>query len=52
MIKIILRDKIFGHNYHLKLSEEQYRLLNWLDNEDILRDVEIEVFEDYEFEEI
>lgn len=52
MKKVILRDKKFGRNYYLSLSEEQYRLLYWLDSEDIFRDVEIEVFEDYEFKEI
>ena len=52
MKNVVLRDKKFGHNYHLKLSEEQYRLLVWLDNEDVLRDVSIEVFDNYEFEEI
>ena len=52
MKKVILRDKIFCKNHYLNLTDEQYSLLYWLDSEDIFRDVEIEVFEDYEFKEI
>ena len=52
MIKVIIRDIKARQNYYLNLSNEQYRLLQWLDNNDILRSTEVEVYENYEFKEI
>lgn len=52
MKKVIIRDIGMQKNHYLELSDEQYRLLYWLDAEDLLRATEIELFEDYEFKEI
>ena len=52
MLNVIVRDVAGDKSYYLKLSEEQYNLLEWLINEDILVDVRVEKFEGYEFEEI
>ena len=52
MKKVILRDKVTHQNYCLKLTEEQYRLLLWLDKVELLSDAEIEEFNGYEFDTI
>lgn len=52
MIKVIIRDTETHQNYYLSLSNEQYRLLLWLDNNDMLRATEVEVYENYEFKEV
>lgn len=52
MLNVIVRDVAGDKSYYLKLSEEQYNLLEWLINEDILVDVRVEKFEGYEFVEI
>lgn len=52
MLNVIVKDLDGDKSYYLKLSEEQYNLLEWLINENILVDVRIEIFEGYEFEEI
>ena len=52
MLNVIIKDLAGDNSYYLKLSEEQYRLLEWLVKENILVDVRIEIFEGYEFEEI
>ena len=52
MLNVIIKDVTFEQNYYLKLSEEQYRLLEWLGEKEMLPDIKIEVFEEYEFEEI
>ena len=52
MLNIIIKDIDFEQTYYLRLSEEQYRLLEWLDEKEMLTDVRIEMFEDYKFEEI
>lgn len=52
MIKIIIRDTRAHQNYYLNLSNEQYRLLLWLDNNDMLRATEVEEYENYEFKEV
>ena len=52
MLNVIIKDFAGDNSYYLKLSEEQYRLLEWLVKEDILVDVRVEIFEGYEFEEI
>ena len=49
MLKVIIRDIRARQNYYLNLSNEQYRLLLWLDNNDMLRSTEVEVYENYEF---
>ena len=52
MLNVIIKDLAWDKNYYLKLSEEQYRLLEWLVKEDILVDVRVEKFEGYEFKKI
>ena len=52
MLKVVIKDIDFEQTYFIRLSEEQYRLLEWLDKKEMLTDVRIEMFEDYEFEEI
>ena len=52
MLNVIVKDLDGDKSYYLKLSEEQYNLLEWLSNENILVDVRVEIFEGYEFEEI
>lgn len=52
MVNVILKDLAGDNSYYLKLSEEQYRLLEWLVTEDILVDVRVEKFEGIEFKEI
>ena len=52
MVNVILKDLAGDNSCYLKLSEEQYRLLEWLVKEDILVDVRVEKFEGIEFEEI
>ena len=52
MINVILKDVAWNKSYYLKLSEEQYRLLEWLVEGDILVDVRVEEFEEIEFKEI
>ena len=52
MLNVIIKDLAGDNSYYLKLSEEQYHLLEWLVKENILVDVRVEKFEGYEFEEI
>ena len=52
MLNVIIKDVTFEQNYYLRLSEEQYRLLEWLGEKEMLPDIKIEVFEEYKFEEI
>ena len=52
MLNVVIKDIYFDESYYLKLSEEQFRLLEWLDKKGILTDVTIEIFEKHEFEEI
>ena len=52
MLNVIIKDLAWDKSYYLKLSEEQYRLLEWLVKEDILVDVRVEKFEGIEFKEI
>ena len=52
MLNVIVKDLDGDKSYYLKLSEEQYNLLEWLINENILVDVRIEIFEGYDFKEI
>ena len=52
MLNVVIKDITFEQNYYLRLSEEQYRLLEWLSKKEMLPDIKIEVFEEYEFEEI
>ncbi len=52
MLNVIVKDLAGDNSYYLKLSEEQYRLLEWLVKEDILVDVRVEKFEGIEFKEV
>ena len=52
MLNVIIKDVTFDESYYLKLSKEQVRLLEWLLKKEMLPDIKIEVFEEYEFEEI
>ena len=52
MLNVVIKDIDFEQTYFIRLSGEQYRLLEWLDKKEMLTDVRIEMFEDYEFEEI
>ena len=52
MLNVLIKDSAGDNNYNLKLSEEQYNLLEWLINEELLLDVSVEIFEGIEFKEI
>lgn len=52
MVNVILTDVSLEESYYLKLSEEQCRLLEWLIERDMLADVRVEKFEEYNFETI
>ena len=52
MLNVVTTDVGLEESYYLKLSEEQYRLLEWLVEKDMLADVRVEKFEGIEFEEI
>lgn len=52
MLNVIVKDLEGDKSFYLKLSEEQYNLLEWLINENILVDVRVEIFEGYEFKKI
>ena len=52
MLNVIIKDLAGDNSYYLKLSEEQYRLLEWLVGRDMLANVRVEKFEGYEFEKI
>ena len=52
MLNVVIKNIDFNESHYLKLSEEQFRLLEWLNKKDILTDVIIEIFEGHEFEEI
>ena len=52
MLNVIVKDLDGDKSYYLKLSEEQYNLLEWLINEELLLDVSVEIFEGIEFKEI
>ena len=52
MVNVIIKDLAGDNSYYLKLSEEQYRLLEWLVKEDILVDVRVEKFKGIKFKEI
>lgn len=52
MVNVVITDVSLEESYYLKLSEEQYRLLEWLVGRDMLANVRVEKFEGYEFKEI
>ena len=52
MVNVILKDVAWNKSYYLKLSEEQYNMLEWLNRKELLVDVKIEAFEAVEFKEI
>lgn len=52
MVNVILKDTRWNENNYLELTDDQYRLLNWLDNREFMEDVEVEVVESYEFQKI
>lgn len=52
MINVIFKDMEVSKDYYFKLTDEQYRLLRWLYNQDFLQSAEIKVFKDEDFEEI
>lgn len=52
MVKVILKDMEVYNDYYFNLTDDQYRLLIWLYNQDFLQSAEIEGFKDEDFEEI
>ena len=52
MVKVIFKDMEALKNHYFNLTDDQYRLLIWLYNQDFLQSAEIEVFKDEDFEEI
>ena len=54
MVKVIFKDMEVLKDYYFNLTDDQYRLLLWLYNQDFLQSAEIEVFKDKDedFEEI
>lgn len=52
MVKVIFKDLEVCNDYYFNLTDDQYRLLLWLYNQDFLQSAEIEAFKDEDFEEI
>ena len=52
MVKVIFKDMEVCNDHYFNLTDDQYRLLIWLYNQDFLQSAEIEVFKDEDFEEI
>ena len=52
MVKVIFKDMEVSNEHYFNLTDDQYRLLLWLYNQDFLQSAEIEVFKDEDFEEI
>ena len=52
MLNVIIKDFAGDNNYNLKLSEEQYYLLEWLINEELFFFFFFYLFEGIEFKEI
>ena len=52
MVKVILKDTRCCENNYLELTDDQYRLLDWLDNKEFMEDVVVEEVESYEFQKI
>ena len=52
MLNVVIKDLDSDKSYYLKLSEEQYRLLEWFVERGMLADVRVEKFEAVEFKEI
>ena len=48
MLNVVIKDVDFEQNYFIKLNEDQYRLLEWLNSKVLLANVEIEVFKGFE----
>lgn len=49
MVKVIFKDLEVCKDYYFNLTDDQYRLLVWLDSQDFLASAEIEVFRDDDF---
>lgn len=52
MVQVILKDTRCCENNYLELTDDQYRLLNWLDNKEFMEDVVVEIVDSYEFQKI
>lgn len=52
MVQVILKDTRCCENNYLELTDDQYRLLEWLDNKEFMEDVVVEIVESYEFQKI
>lgn len=52
MVKVIFKDMEVLNDYYFNLTDDQYRLLLWLYNQEFLHSAEMEVFKDEDFEEI
>lgn len=52
MVKVIFKDMEVLNNHYFNLTDDQYRLLIWLDNQGFIHSAEIESFKDEDFEEI
>lgn len=52
MVKVIFKDMEVLNDYYFNLTDDQYRLLIWLYNQDFLQSAEMEAFKDEDFEEI
>lgn len=52
MVKVIFKDMEVLNDYYFNLTDDQYRLLLWLYNQDFLQSAEMEAFKDEDFEEI
>ena len=52
MVKVIIRDTRFNENNYLELTDDQYRLLDWIEGKEFMEDVEVEIAESYDFQKI
>lgn len=52
MVQVIVKDIRCCENNYLELTDDQYRLLEWLDNKEFMEDVKVEVVDSYEFQRI
>ena len=52
MVRVIIRDTRFNENNYLELTDDQYRLLDWIEGKEFMEDVEVEIAESYDFQKI
>ena len=52
MVRVIIRDTRFNENNYLELTDDQYRLLDWIEGKEFMEDEEVKIAESYDFQKI